>query len=1085
MLRSLWIALALIASGLSVYSQAVNATLLGTVTDSSGAVVPNAKVTATEVRTGISRPAQTNPSGNYSFPDLPPGQYSVTVEREGFKKENRQNIALDVNTNTRIDVQLEPGNINQTIEVTGAPPQLQTDRADLGQKIDEAQVESMPLGYNRNFQGLLNLVPGTTRAFRPHSQFFNPQDALSTQVNGQSRLANNLQLEGIDDNERTGLLQVLIPPIEAIQTVDTSTSDFDAELGRATGAVTNVILKSGTNSIHGEAYEFNRVSALAARNFFDPKIGHVAYNYFGGTIGGPIVKNKTFFFADYLKILDHEANTNLESIPTSPFRTGDLSGSKTVIYDPFTGNANGTGRTPFPQNQIPSNLINPISTKILGLIPQPTASGFTNNYFATLPFRKDTDSFDVKVDHNATDNDRISGRYSLQRPTIFQAPIFGAAGGPAQGAFQGTGVQRMQSAGVNYTHIFSATLIAEFRAGVNRYHNTANNADYGTNASTALGIPGVNIEPFTSGLAGVNIGGYSSPIVGYSPSMPWIRAETNIDVVNNWTKIIGNHTIKFGADLRRIRDDLLQEQTFSPRGLFSFADGQTSIPGAKTSFANDFASFLLDLPNQVGRDLPVYFPAYRAWEFFSYVQDRWAVTPKLTIDAGLRWEFYPPATPHFAGGFSNYDPSNNTLVLAGLGNNPLNLGLQTNYADFAPRLGLAYRLTNSTVIRAGFGISYTPFPDNNYAYNFPVKQNNSFNPQVAGFGPALLSNGQVATFQAGFPPPTPAIVPTNGIITNPNKNQQYVIVNKNFREPYVESWNIAVQQALPGNFTLEGAYVGNHGVDQPANVNSNAGLGIGLGVQGQPLYAAYGIKAATNFLFQGLGSSYEALQVKLDRRFHNGLLITTAYTYSKAMGFQSEDGGLQYYIDPARNYGQTNFSRTQTFVQSYLWELPFGKGKKWVTSGVGAAVLGGWQVNGIVTLMTGTPLNFTYSSAGLQAPGNGQSPNLSAPVQIFHGIGVGNQWFSRSSFPAPAALTFGNVGPNILSGPSFFNLDASLFRTFALTERFRLEVRAEGLGVTNTPQFNNPDTTLGDANFGYVTGAGGGRVMQFGVKLMF
>ncbi|MGH9667871.1 MAG: TonB-dependent receptor domain-containing protein, partial [Bryobacteraceae bacterium] len=748
------------------YGQAVNATLLGTVRDSTGGVLPNAKVTITETGTGVSRSNQTNESGNYTFPDLAPGRYAVSFEAPGFKKETRQGVVVEINTSVRIDGELQPGNVSESIEVTAAPPVLQTDRADTGRKIDTVVAVNLPLGTNRNFQNLLNLVPGTTRASFQHSQFFNATSSLQTEVNGQMRMGNNFQIEGIDDNERTGLLQVYIPPVEAIQTVDVSTSNFEAELGRASGAVTNVQLKAGTNSFHGAAYEFLRNNDLNARSFFVPSNGHLAYNYVGGNIGGPVLRNKIFFFADYLKVLDHEANTNNETIPSMDFRAGDLSAAPTTIYNPFTGDSEGTGRTPFPDNRIPLSMINPVSAKILGLVPGPNRpfdpTKPNNNYFALLPFTKDTDSLDVKIDDNITDKDRLSGRFSFQRPLINQAPIFGLAGGPAQGAFEGTGIQRTYSAGLNYDRIFSNTLIAEFRVGAAHYHNEALNADYGSTASTAIGIPGVNVSQFTSGLAGVTInGGFSNPMVGYSPSLPWIRAEANIDVVNTWTKILGNHTFKFGIDLRRLRDDLLQEQTFSPRGAFTFSEAQTSIPGAKTGFGNDFASFLLDQPSKVGRDLNIYFPAYRAWQFFSFAQDKWQVSPKLTLDLGLRWEFYPPATPQFAGGFSNYDPTNNTLVVAGVGGNPSNLGMITRYKYFAPRFGAAYRLTDSTVLRAGFGISYTPFPDNTYAYNFPVKQNNSFQPAGSGYGPALLGNGQPATFQAGFPPPTPATIPTN------------------------------------------------------------------------------------------------------------------------------------------------------------------------------------------------------------------------------------------------------------------------------------------------------------------------------------
>src|SRR5689334_9488707 len=354
------------------YAQMVNGTLLGTVTDSTGAVVAGAKVTATEANTGITRSTQTNTSGNYTFSDLPPGTYNVATEQTGFRRDSHASVNVAVNTTVRVDSTLQPGNVSETVEVTAGTPLLQTDRADTGRKIESRQLQDLPIGGSRNFQSMLELVPGSTRPASQHSAFFNPQQSLGAEVNGQSRMANNYQLEGVDDNERTGLLQVLIPPAEAIQTVDVSTSNFDAELGRANGAVTNVIFKSGTNQLHGEGYESNRVSALAARNWYDPARGHFTYNYFGGTIGGPIIRNRTFFFGDYLRIEDHSANNDRLNVPTAAMRTGNLSASSTTIYDPATGDPNtGVGRTPFPGNIIPTNRINPVSAKILGIVPQP------------------------------------------------------------------------------------------------------------------------------------------------------------------------------------------------------------------------------------------------------------------------------------------------------------------------------------------------------------------------------------------------------------------------------------------------------------------------------------------------------------------------------------------------------------------------------------------------------------------------------------------------------------------------------------------------------------------------------------------
>jgi len=525
--RFLAVILVVLASAGVAYSQAVNATLLGTVTDSTGAVVPNAKVTITEVTTNIVSTRQSNESGYYSFPDLPPGSYSVAVEAPGFKKELRRDITVLVDTNTRVDIQLQPGALTETIEVSGAPPMLQADSAEVGEKIQTILIENAPLGVNRNFQSLLNLVPGVAPAQFQHSQFFNAESSLQTEVNGQMREGNNFMIEGTDDNERTGLLQIYIPPIEAIQTVDASVANHDPELGRASGAVMNVIIKSGTNDFHGAAYEFLQNSDFNARAFFNPSVGHLAYNYVGGNFGGPIKKNKIFFFGDYLRVMDHEANTNLVTIPPNPWRNGDLSAGTTVVYNPASGNPlDGTGRTPFPGNQIPASQINPVSSAILALLP-PTNESFNiakpaNNYYALLPFQKTTESLDVKIDDNITDKDRLSGRFSFSRPVVFQAPLFGMAGGDGPStAFMGTGTQNTYSSNVNYDRVLSPTLVVETRLAVAHYHNAAYPSDYGSNESTALGIPGVNINQWTSGIVGVNINdGFSNPVVRCSASLP-------------------------------------------------------------------------------------------------------------------------------------------------------------------------------------------------------------------------------------------------------------------------------------------------------------------------------------------------------------------------------------------------------------------------------------------------------------------------------------------------------------------------------------------------------------------------------------
>jgi hypothetical protein len=1074
------------------YGQAVTGSMLGTVTDASGASVPSAKVTITEVNTGISRSMDTNASGYFSFPTLEPGVYRVTIEKSGFRKEVKERVELLVNTTVRADTVLQPGAITETVTVTSEAAVLQTDRADTHTTIETAQLGSLPLGYNHNFQSLLNLVPGTSRSFQPHSEFFNSQGSLTTQVNGVSRLGNNVQFEGVDNNHRTGLLTVLIPPIEALETVDVSTSNYEAELGRAGGAVTNIMLKSGTNDLHGGLYEFHNNSRLNARDTFQPSKAVTTYNAYGFNLGGPIRKNRTFIFGDFLQTKDRRGDAFIISVPLASARAGDFSSlaSRALVYDPATGNRDtGAGRTPFAGNIVPASRISPIAQKLISFVPAANLNqGLTNNYSGSTTRSKDSNSFDIKVDHQQTEKDRFSARYSFQRPVVTDPGRFGIYGGGGKG-FAATGINRTQSAAINYTRLFSPTLIAENRVGLSRYSNIATNLDYGTNASEAVGIKGANLDAWSSGLSSISVSGLSDPLVGYSASLPWNRAETNIDFVSNWTKLLRNHSIKFGVDVRRLRDELLQTQDAGgPRGEFDFRNNQTSTQGAPVlDQVNAMASFLLDTPDNIRRDLAIVFPAYRAVMMFTYVQDKWQVTPKLTVDLGLRHDFYPPATPRFAGGFSNYDIATNTLVIAGIGNNPMNLGRKTYYTNFAPRLGLAYRINTKTVIRAGFGTSWIPFPDNKYAWdNFPVKQTNIYN-ALSTFGQSQTAPGVYASMSTGFPAPRATVIPSNGII--PNTGSVPSIIPLDYREGYIESWNIAFQRQLPKNFSIEAAYVANHTVRAPVTYNVNAGLTFNTGANGRPLFANFGLNADANLRYVGFSNNYNSLQVKADRRFSGGFLMTTAYTFAKAMGYSSEDGGLWNYLQPRRSYARLDFDRTHTFVQSYLYELPFGKNKKWLTGGPGRWILGDWQVNAVLSLMTGRPMTFG-TTVSANTPGSSQTPDQIGPINILHGVAGpagGDLWFeTATAFRQPLDADgrtphFGNMGRNNLDGPGLGDLDFSIFRLFRITERVKAEFRAEGLNVTNSPAFASPNTTVGNVNFGKVTGTLAGLISNQGV----
>jgi hypothetical protein len=1084
---------ALLAGGPRAFGQATTATLVGTVTDTSGAALNHATVTITNQNTGQTYAHQTNESGNYEFTLLPPGVYSVEVADQGFANAVTKNVQATVNTTNRTDVQLSPGSASQTVTVTDQAPALQTDRADVSAQIETRQVSDLPVGSSRNFQALESLVPGVSAPIYDHSSFFDAQNSQSFQVNGQAELANNLQLEGIDDNERTGLLQVYIPPAAAIQTVDVETSNYAPEFGRAAGAVTNVVLKSGSNQFHGSAYEYNEVSSTGARNYFNNtgKFPRFTNNYYGATIGGPIFKDRTFFFGDFLRYNNHSSVFNQFSVPTQAFRNGDLSGSPTAIYDPATGNADGTGRQQFANNRVPLTRFGPVAQKILNLIPLPNVpgAGATNNFQENLGVRQDSSQFDVKLDQRLRAEDHLTYRYSWQRVTTNQAPAFGAAGGPANSGFQGTGTNTTYNTAGEYTHVFSPRLLTSVRVGVNHYRNTAQQSDYGTDASTAIGIPGVNVSAFTSGLVGITINGYSSPLVGYSASIPWDRGESNIDAANNWNYVLGNHSLKFGFEVRRVRDNLTQGQTFSPRGVFTYSDGQTALNGEKTSYGNDFASFLLDLPNSVGRDVNVGSGSWRQTLYFAYAQDTWQATHKLTLTYGLRWEFYPPANPDRKGGFSQYDPTDNTLHVSGYGAVPNDLGLPVRATNFEPRVGAAYRATARTVVRAGFGISHTPFQDNNYAFNYPVRQNVAFN-SPSSYLPAVRTDGSVATLENGFPPAPTVAVPANGIITNAPTSSNWNVVNPNYKDPYVMSYNLALQQDFGHGWVADFMYVGNEGRHVPAYYNINAGLVAGAGSAGQPEHATFGRTATTNIMAYGTNSDYNGLQVKVAHRFQNGLSWTSGFAFQKAMGYISTGGGLagfNFYLDPRRDYARLNWDRRVTYSQSFIYELPFGKNKRWLQHGVGAASLGGWQASTVWSADTGTPLFLTASSNSLNAPGNTQVPNQ---VKHFHklgSIGTAASWFDTSAFAQPTTAAYGNTPKNGFTGPGLTTFDASLFRSIPLHEALQVQLRADAFNALNHPTFANPGVSLTSTNFGEVTGTAGAsaRVLQFAATLSF
>jgi outer membrane receptor protein involved in Fe transport len=1073
-------------------AQAVKGTLLGTVTDTTGAGVPGATVTVTEVQTGISRSATTNASGNYTFSNLKDGVYRVEAELSGFRKTVHENVKVDVNTTVRVDLALQVGSLAEAVTVVQEAPPLQTDRADTGRIIESKQITEMPLSFNRNFQGLMVTVPGATRPFRPHSQFFNSQDSLSTNVNGQTRLANNVMLDGIDDNHKSGLLTVLIPSADAIEAVSVSTSNYDAEFGRAGGAVTNVTLKSGTNQIKGVAFFFGNGDSTLAKNYFSGTKAPTSYKQFGAAIGGPIVHNKLFFFADYQGTRDNLGQVNRHNIPPMDYRNGDFSKSPTVIYDPATGNPDGTGRQPFPGNIIPANRISPITRQLLTFLPAPNvAAALGQNNFEFLGVReKSTEAGDVKLTYQARGQDSLSYRFSFQRPVVFDPGTYGTYGGPSNDGFAGTGTNKTFSTALNWTHTFGATAVLDTRAGFVYYHNIATAQGAGLDTSSEVGIAGANIDDFTSGLTRfelVNVGA-ANPILGFSPSLPWDRSEKTYNVASTLTKIRGNHTFKAGFDVRHNRDFLLQVQDLGgSRGRYQFGAAQTASPtdsASQNGYANAFASFLLDVPSNVSRDLKVTDPGTQHWAIFTFIHDKWQVTPKLTLDLGLRHEYYTPFVGLVdQGGLSNFDPETNTLRVAGYSAVPANLGVKTAKDNFAPRLGVSYRLDEKMVVRGGYGMSIMPFPDNQYAFNFPVKQNNQFNGPNS-FSPA----GRMAD---GFPPPITANIPPDGIIlanTPLLRNQQYNVVPLDLSEGKIHAWNVAFQRQLPWKFAGEIAYVANRAHGVLARFDLNAGMTPGLDNAGRPYFARFNRTATSNGWIK-TDTKYDSMQVKLDRRFSNGLLWTNSYTLSRSKDYVNDVGGISTPANINLSYGLSDFDRTHSFVSSFVYELPWLKEAK----GAAGAILGGWQVAGIFIAQSGTPVDIRSGGASLRAPGNQQRPNLNGTQNVIGDIGPGKQYFDISVYSAAPANTFGNMARNAgPRGPGYVNMDASVVKRIKANDRYALELRVDAFNVTNTPHFANPGRDFGTATFGQVNatlgpgdGATGPRLVRFGARFTF
>jgi Carboxypeptidase regulatory-like domain len=1146
--------------------QADQGSLGGIVTDSSGAIVPNATVTVSNPDTGFTQTTTSDASGNYIFSPLKIGTYSVKAEAPGFASTTLENISVNVNSRSQANLTLGVGGATQTVTVTAAPPSLQTQDASTGQVMPTRVINDTPLN-GRNFVFIAQLAAGVA----PGNPGARGNAKGDFSANGQRVEQNNFILDGVDNNSNlvdflNGASFVIKPPPDALQEFKVQTSNYSAELGRAAGAVLNVATKSGTNSFHGRLWEYFRNDVLNARDYFATSVPKYRQNQFGATLGGPFIRNRLFFFGDA------EANRivfgehGIYSVPTALMRTGNF----TELLNPSL-----TGKT-FPillyqpggptrvngvivadnfltyngqQNVIPPTNISAISQNILNLFPAPNMGppGQTfNNYLFQGTGTDNTTQYDARVDWTIGSKDQAFARYSYSnQPVTIQAPLGILDGGGFGGS--GSDVTEGRNFTFSQTHIFSPTFTNEFRVGYNWIHAFFHQPNIGVNLSPQLGLGGIPFSPGNGGLPYFNVTGLST--FGSAQYQPSDEAENVIQLLDNVTKVVGNHSIKFGINFSRIRVQTLQP--IDARGTYNFSGKFTQDPSNTGNTGFGAADFLLD--DIDSSSVANLFTSHnQRWYRSGYGQDDWKVSSKLTINIGVRYEYYQPIEeldglqanfiPVFANGSGTYlltaraqrhgaatlTPAfesalaANNIVVA-YSNNPLLVN--PAYGDVAPRLGLAYQIDQNTVFRAGFGMFYGGLESVGYypnlAQNFPFQFDSNFQssnfPCVAGNCP---TNGQ--SLATGFS--DALAVGLANFVTQPGLRSYEV----NTQTPYSQQWNISFQRAFTSSTTATIAYVGSVNRHLQSNPDVNAVpqlLAPGSAIQSYRPFNRFG---GSSLIDYAGNANYNALQATLERRFSRGLSFLAAYTYSSALddaflplGGTGQSGSgyrnwrqLGYSFD----YGPSFFDTRQRFTLNTQYELPVGSGKRYLNrTGFINQVAGGWALALLFRVQTGQPLivlpnndptnlgnnNTAYAYRNGDPFATGGSPTSSNSACATRTRTV-QTWINPCSFvnPPPAQVTgqsdlrpYGPPGRTTFFGPGYNRIDLSALKNFPVFRETYLQFRADIFNLFNTPAYGQPSSNLG-SGFGQITserfggtGTAGespdARVVQFALKYIF
>jgi hypothetical protein len=1075
-------------------AQGTDGTIAGVVFDTAGASIPGATVELTNLNTGFRREVTTNALGQYVAYSLPTGPYSITAQIEGFQRLVRTGITLSAADALTVDLTLTIGDVQTTVEVTETPPLLQAQTAMVSSLVSNEQIVDIPL-QTRTFTGLLLLSPGATTGSSGNltTSPYAMRGNANISVNGSSAQNNSYFIDGLVNRNMWLSTLIMVPTVDSIQEMRVLTSNYSAEYGIAAGAVTVVVTKSGTNRVRGSLYEFFRNDKLDANRFFNNRAGveRPAFrrNEFGGTVGGPIKQDRTFFFADYQGIRVRRPLPNVSTIPTTAqqqmVETGNFSGLGATVFDPF--NMTNGQRIPFAGNQIPLSRVDPGARAVFGLLPQPTDAGTTRNFVFNPSVEQRTDQFDARIDQNVGDTDRLFFKYSFDDTELITPgflPVGNAGNVPigqylsASGVATGTTTPlRNQSGTFNYVKVFSPTTLNEVRMGVVRWNQNITPLNNEFNTADAVGIPGININDRSGGLPALNIAGFSG--LGDGSTFPETSQMTSFQFENVLTKTAGNHTLKMGGIF--IRNRFNGFSAFPTRGNFSF-NGQFTRQAGTGGAATSLADYALGAFAGSNRNILSGTFGMRFWNLGAFIDDTWRVNNRLTWNFGLRYDIQAPPYEVYDR-WSNFNLDTARLEIAGgSGFNRRLRNMDMN--NFAPRTGITYMLTNDrkTVFRSGFGVSYVEAGQGGGQLykNLPFFFSQVIATDQNAAPPSLLREGL----------PTPVAPGTDDILAlsggNPNA------WDYDLQSTRVMQWSGGIQRELINDLLIDVSYVGTRTNGLISAINLNQSFpGAGGQQPRRPFFDRNPGLVNLGYRTNYGGAKYHGMQIRAERRMTAGLSASLAYTYGKYMANSNHvNGGGNGPPQDARctacEWGSMPEDRRHIIVVNHVWELPFGKNRKFLTSGPASWIFGNWDLSGVWTATSGDRVTAVLASpVSNSAGGSAGRPNRISDGNLPSDQRTIDRWFDLDAFVVPAQFNFGNSGRGILIGPRSFTANMNIQRNFLIGERFRLQFRTEMYNAFNNVNFGNPNAALGNPIAGQISGSAEARSMQLALKLYF